>query len=113
MRSSVDKILIGSINDENLEKKGEICFKRYSEKKEHLNESSYYLNFIIGKRLHEEEFWNQGMGALTKSVSKQRFLEAVNEDLSEMNSYLAEAKYSNPFFGRQKVKGILYKEITE
>jgi hypothetical protein len=115
---TLDRISLGHFeNKEGLEKKGKVSFKLYVSR----NEGPYwpnnqYFDFysIRGYNSNGEKIWGQHTGE-NKLVDKQTFLKQLNEDLAQMNGYLAEAKYSKrfPAFWMHKIKGVLYQEKKE
>ena len=116
-KQTLDRISIGPLeNEENLENNGKVSFKLHVSR----NEGPYwpwkYFDFysIRGYNSNGEQIWGQHTGE-NKLVDKQTFLKQVNEDLTQMNSYLAEAKLGKrfPHFWLHKIEGILYKEQTK
>jgi hypothetical protein len=115
MKQKLDRISIGPLeNDEPLEHKGKVTFNLHVQR----HEGPYwpdwkYFDFysIRGYNSNGEKIWGQHTGE-NKLVDKQTFLKQVNEDLAQMNSYLAEAKVGRrfPHFWLYKVEGVLYKE---
>ena len=109
-KTILDRISMGNFEstDENkiLDKRGEACFKLHYDK--HIAYTPYY---IIGKLTHYGIVSSESIPQ-TKMISKQEFLKEVNDDLSQTNCYLAEAKYSKVFtiLGMHKIKGVLYRE---
>jgi hypothetical protein len=120
MTNKLDRITLGSVrninNDENLRKEGEVNFKLYSKLEyfEFQRESFYDLR-IKGKLSSGENIWSQHIASSKKIPTREQFLEEVNDDLRQMNSYLAEAKLGRrfPHFWLHKIEGILYKEQTK
>ena len=117
MENKLDRIMIGSLeNKENLEEKGKVCFNLYVEIGEYSVFQRKFINSygITGKLSSGEKIWGQHIGC-RKRPDKQEFLKEVNDDLNQMNCYLAETEYSKrfPTFWLHKVKGILYKEKTK
>jgi hypothetical protein len=118
---TLDRISMGNpIIPENglfLENKGKVTFKLHVNRNTgpYWPDDRYVDQYAIrGKDSSGKQIWGQGTGE-TELVDKQTFLKQVNEDLSEMNGYLAEAKYGRrfPAFWMHKVEGVLYKETEK
>ena len=103
---TLDRISMGRFEnndpDKVLDDRGRASFKLCSDVNYH---------YIIG-RLTKGGIVSSGNLFHIKEPSKQEFLSEVNNDLSQIDCYLGEAKYSKgfPIFGSHRVKGILYKE---
>jgi len=109
-KTILDRISMGRFenNDEKkvLDNRGEAFFKLNYD-----NHIAYKPYYIVGK-LNHGGIISSGSVPQTKMMSKQEFLKEVNDDLSQIDCYLAEAKYSKVFtiLGMHKVKGVLYRE---
>jgi hypothetical protein len=111
-KTILDRITMGNpIIPENglfLENKGKVTFKLCHDG--HFSFNPYY----ILRKSSKGEIVSADWISQTK-VGKEEFLSEVNEDLSQMDSYLSEAKIVRrfPHFLLYKVKGILYKETEK
>jgi len=117
MGNKLDRITIRKLDSEkDLEKKGRVCFKLHVNRNVGPYIGNEYLDsyYIIAKLSSGEKVFDQSI-MYKKLIDKQKFLNEVNDDLTQMNCYLAETQYSKRFFtfGLHKVKGILYKKITD
>jgi hypothetical protein len=120
-KMTLDRITMGNtmIPEDGLvlENKGKVSFKLHVNRNTgpYWPDDHYVDQYAVrGWDSKGEQIWGQGTGE-RKLVDKQTFLKQVNEDLSQMNGYLAEAKLGRrfPHFWLYKVKGVLYKETEK
>jgi len=109
-KTILDRISIGNFENTDdkkvLDNRGEASFSLHWDK--HFAYTPYY---IVGKLTHGGIVSSQCIPQ-TKSIGKQEFLKEVNDDLAQIDCYLAEAKYSKVFtiLGVHNIKGVLYRE---
>jgi hypothetical protein len=120
-KTILDRISMGDfISPEDgkiLDKRGRICFNLHVNRGGGPQIKGIYTDhyFIIGKLSKGGIAFDQDIPQ-RELIDKQTFLKAVNDDLAQVDCYLAEAEYSNglpkgfPVFGLHSVQGILYKE---
>jgi len=120
-KTILDRISMGSFENTDdkkvLDNRGKICFNLHRHRNGRPCIDGEYMDhyFIIGKLSKGKVAFDQSIPQ-RELIDKQTFLKEVNDDLAQMDCYLAQAEYSKglpkrfPIFGFHSVQGILYKE---